>query len=491
MGQRKVVDEKSGPFLSKIEEFLAEAGISYRRNKESMLIWFDGWTGIQLTIVASSNDQPEFYFRVRTDSWHYDGERTDIHDCVSVILSSWCTEKLGFSSALYDEHHPAIQSLDDFEVYARYVVPSQLPPQFNDAANAEPYLDLVICVLAFTHLFWTMFGGCPCTECRELLGIKYDFRNALGKHLQQKIDSIFKTPKNKNVKDRQLPTWKYYRNFDQRISVVYSEFVARFLRQPRSQIGDVQEVESVNGKLLQRRSLKHYVPQTIMNRVSKILRKLEPGRNPKLQFLVNENRIIAIGKRYVLFADADSGLQAYKAEKELLRSRHTREFDLLFKPSSVQWAQDINDSDFEDLVGILLRREPNVLRVRKVSHTNEGDGRKDLVADIRVIPENDQRLLKDTNPYTVKKVIVQCKARQKGVGKADVADIRDTIEDYGYDGFLLVVSSHTTRDLTEHLDRLRIKNDYWIDWWTRQEIEEKLIANEDLLPRFPRVFKVA
>ncbi len=476
-------------FLCALEQIAEELELPCQRNENEIKVRFSEWTGILLCIQVRDGQKPEFYFWVRTDSWHYDDERTDIHDTISILLSIWCKNAASFSSALYDEMHPAMPSLSDFEVYARYIVPSQLPQGLLRLSGLEEFRKLIADTFVFTYLFWEVFGGCPCRTCKKTLGIKYDFKNTLGKRLQTKVERVFGSPKKKNLKDRQLPTWKYYRNFDKGISIVASGPLTEFLRGFGK--GKNEVIESINGKLILEESRRHYLSRRLEEEAKRIFQVFEPRQMRSIDYYANENRIIAIGKAHILIFDADSGLLNFKAERDLLKNRHENEYRLLFKPSSINWAGKIDDSDFEDLAAQLLLREPNVLRVRKVSHTHEADGKKDLIIDLKVLPQNYQKLPENINPYDVLKVIVQCKAYQKGVNKTAVTDIRDTIQGYDYDGFLLIVSSYLTRDLTEHLDRLRLKNQFWIDWWTRQEIEEKLKIHEDLLHSFPKVFTVA
>jgi hypothetical protein len=76
------------------------------------------------------------------------------------------------------------------------------------------------------------------------------------------------------------------------------------------------------------------------------------------------------------------------------------------------------------------------------------------------------------------------------VGKSEVIDIRDTIEHYEAQGYFLAVSSYLTSPLTEHLENLRNRGKYWVDWWTRSEIEEKLRIHPDIAARFPNVVRV-
>ncbi|MBK8080335.1 MAG: restriction endonuclease [Saprospiraceae bacterium] len=186
-----------------------------------------------------------------------------------------------------------------------------------------------------------------------------------------------------------------------------------------------------------------------------------------------ENRIIAIGDEYILSFNYDCGYHKFQDEKAKLKIRHEKEYKILFKPSELEWNGKIVDSRFEDLIKDLLEREPEVTRVRKTAHTRERDGGVDLIVDWKV-PKS-KMYTGDINPYHTLKIIVQCKAYKEGVSKSKVTDIRDTIEFRNYDGYFLVVSSYLTKSLSDYLDKLRTENKFWIEWWSRDEIEKRLI----------------
>jgi hypothetical protein len=79
---------------------------------------------------------------------------------------------------------------------------------------------------------------------------------------------------------------------------------------------------------------------------------------------------------------------------------------------------------------------------------------------------------------------VQCKALMKNVGLSDVRDIRDSLDHYDSDGFLLVASRQITSSLFDRLDQMRRRGDYDVEWWTRAEIEDRLRRNLEMAARF-------
>ena len=199
---------------------------------------------------------------------------------------------------------------------------------------------------------------------------------------------------------------------------------------------------------------------------------------------------MAIGDEYILTFDEACGFDEYKLEKEKIRERHKKEFDLLFKPSNLIWVDKIDEELFEEMIKDILEREPNVQRVRKTSNTHERDGGADLIAEFNVPKKNFEMKIEGEDIFKKIRVVVQCKAYRNGVGKSDVLDIRDTIDYRNYEGYFLAISSYTKKSLSDYLDKLRTDGKIWIDWWTRSEIEEKLKQHEDLIIKYNSLMKI-
>ena len=131
--------------------------------------------------------------------------------------------------------------------------------------------------------------------------------------------------------------------------------------------------------------------------------------------------------------------------------------------------------------------------VRKSGVTNEPDMGRDLIAEIYsekfgitvAEPQTSEKNLK----RVAKQIVIQCKAYSRSVNKRDVRDIRDTIEHFDAHGFVLVVSSSVTGPLVEHLNTLRNKHNYHIDWWTREEIQTRLLKHTDLLLKYKDIVR--
>lgn len=475
-------------FLESLVEEANNLGLKHRKDDETLVFYLTQFTGLSLKIRMKNGDKPEFDFGCRTNSWYYIDERTDIHDTISLAFALFLKCSDITSSFLFDVSNPATGA--DDEIYLRYIIPYQSHPAFFklNEEGLEQYKKLVVGFFLFEQYLWGSFDGCPCSECKKRLGYSYDYKDELEPELQTRIHKAIGTPRLYNLKDRKLPTWNYYRDFGRKITIVYSPQLADFLFglafAPKK-----EELESMKGKLILAELQKNYIDEKVIQRASKIFKVLEPQMSEDLQVVTLENKAVFCSRNFILSFDKDCGLNAFKVAKEELRARHQKEFALLFADSKLKWKDYVKDDAFEDLIKDLLEREPNVIRVRKVSHTNEPDGSRDLIAEIQT-PTKRKMKNEAPNPNEIIKVIVQCKAMKGGVGKSDVVDVKDTIEHNDYQGYFLAVSSYTKRSLTDFLDRMRTKGEYWIDWWTRQEIDERLKRNPDLIAKYPEVFDI-
>jgi hypothetical protein len=198
---------------------------------------------------------------------------------------------------------------------------------------------------------------------------------------------------------------------------------------------------------------------------------------------------ILIAGEHLFFVQRECGRKQFENQRQKIRKRYQKESLLLFPLVNYEWNEHIDGGEFEHLILDLLKREPGVHRARVVSATTERDGGKDILCEWSTMPISTEKVSEKTAPTVFRRVIVQCKAYSKSVGKSHVLDIRDTIEHHGATGYFLAVSSQLTTTLTDHLDFMRRKGAIWVDWWTRSEIEERLSRNQDIALKYPNIVK--
>jgi Restriction endonuclease len=136
-----------------------------------------------------------------------------------------------------------------------------------------------------------------------------------------------------------------------------------------------------------------------------------------------------------------------------------------------------------------LIAEPGFAYVRSAGPVQERDGGRDILVDVQTVALPGQAWsAEETNVHEIR-IVVQCKATKRTVGRSDLPEIRDVIEDTDARGFLLVTSSRVGASLVERFQAIRRRNRYWTDWWDRTELEVRLRRNPDILSRYPDIVK--
>jgi hypothetical protein len=186
-----------------------------------------------------------------------------------------------------------------------------------------------------------------------------------------------------------------------------------------------------------------------------------------------------------------SGRAAFEFERDRVRSRFEAEAELLFPALGFTWAEKIPDDQFEAMICELLAKEPGVSRVRRAGVTRERDAGRDLIVDW-LVPRlgSNWMAYEGRAPMMPLSVVAQCKASATTVGKGKVSDIRDTIEFHEAAGYFLAVSSAISGPLINHLEQLKSRS-FYVEWWTRLEIEDRLRRHPDIAARYPAIVRSA
>ena len=480
-------------FINELRIFAKSLEYKFHSNKESITLCFNGYTGMNLSISIGKNEKPQFSLWFKTNSSYYIDERTDIHDTISIAYAI-VLRGLGIcSSLLFDICHPVLPELYRTEIYARYLVPTQLGQEYfkieHDSLTA--FKILIAQLYIFEEKVWNIFG-CPCEQCQQLTKSSDTNKVWIDNNFEDKVRNALGPTKFYNSKARKLQGWKYYRDFKRKISIVESNPLVSFLKIVIRGI-DKQDLEGINCQLYFTDRIRNSISLSHINRAKSLLNKLEGKANRKenFEYLPLENKLVFLGKSHLLTLDVLGGLEQFKRNRDKLKERHDNEFKSLFAPIEIKWNEISNGFSFENLIKDLLEREPKVSWVRKFANTNEPDGGRDLIANWMFPKNSSDKLNEKSKPYKEINVIIQCKASNKGIGKSKVRDIRDTIELNNYQGYFLAVSSYVTKSLTEHLDKLRTQTNYWVDWWTREEIDERVKCNPDLHCKYSDLFVVS
>jgi hypothetical protein len=469
----------ASPAMSHIEKvgWTPEPGRFLLHKKGSLPV-----VGVQI----DGNDAFVYLF-IRTTSFDFDGERTDLHDCFSALLAASLRSTGSGSCSLWDVPHPVTGIAT--ELYARYITLTQSLYAFN--STPERSIDslkhlLEANIWTFEQFFWECADLKFLTKTELDEDFSYEQAEKWAKHVSEIIGEPFDDQKIQ-ANTRRSPTWSYYRSIKSGISVYHAPNLAKLVG-ALSRTGQWETIEGINGRMFLSNGVNNIISFKTIRRARRILSSLNVKLSCKeLALIPLENCFIAASGHHFLLIRGECGKNRFADERERIRKRHQIESEVLFPVSYFIWNDTVDDESFELLIRELLVREKGVHRVRKVSPSRERDGGRDLIAEWNTPPIRDQQLNENRSPYTFRRVIVQCKASRGTVGKSKVQDIGDTVEHYDAEGYFLCVSSWLSTTLTDHLEKRRSEGKFWVDWWTRYEIEERLRRHPDLVNKYPQV----
>jgi hypothetical protein len=429
------------------------------------------------------------YASVRTTSWEFEGERTDLHDSLSVGLASFLRiVKPRVSSFLWDVFNPAGVEVPPSELYARYLTFAQ--PYGStyglDARGRAEVERLVLGIRSYAAMLPRMTAWSP-ELAKDPKAKLYEFDCPELKRWAKTVRKALNQPKAEltEIVLRRNPHWMYFRRIKPAVSVFLNPRLVVGLRAVLACEEVWETVTTPRGEFFASGLTENVLTRTTRKRALGMLKQLPgEGNLDRVIFIPLENYCVVLGQGHLICYQADCGRQQFRRLREQMRVQHEREAAVLFRQSRVTLNPRIDDEAFEGMITLLLQREPNVQWVRKMGHSRQPEGGKDIVVEWDMPPRGMNRISSHLAPRIFRKVLVQCKASKHAVGKADVRDIRDLLEHNDATGFLLVASSYLTVGLIEQLLKLRDRGVYQTDWWTRTEIEARLERNLDIAHRF-------
>lgn len=418
------------------------------------------------------------YLYFRTTSWDWDGERTDLNDVLSVLPAILLRIGPPYASCLlYDIEHP-VGAMPESEVYARYIAFGQ--PTGHLSLTADSVVRVAAMLRAMTAYEFHLGGFIDIEpngsdhfsfEDEALLQWVAAVRQALGQ--SQDVEASYCVRTN--------PRWKFYRSKAAGASVCHSPTTVAQLRIVIEASSPWKELEGPTVRFFRSESAHNAAPNDEVERGRGILAQLE-GTADGISLVPLENRLIILGKEHLVFLETDCDRAVYNSGRQDVVARQRQEHEILFDGCVYKWSEKIGGARFEEFTRDLLSRKTGVVQVRRTSITNEGDANADLLCVWDVASLADVKQPDQAAPIERRTIVVQCKAWGRAVGKADVADIRDTLDRHDASG-ILVVAPSVRRSLYEHLQALHKRN-IWADYWDRSELEEQLDSNPDLVRKY-------
>lgn len=426
----------------------------------------------------------DIYMYYRTSSWVAGGDRTDIHEIMPTLITLYCRLHNIMSFRFVGEQNEFSEI--ESELYGMFILPSQPLNErirLNNKDDFESFFDFLYLALILHHNFYNIFNiSEDQTESFSYDAPELDEWKTLILNVVPDPDSTYNL--------RTKPDWFYFRSYSKGITVIKCKsLVADIKEQYNSK--EIKIIEGVKGNLHISENISNVIYHKKLKMAQKILRSVENESSKSV--VVQENRAVLIGQEHLIIFDNDGDIANFQKEKINIRERHADEAMYLFNDKKVKWnVQNRQDSStFEDLVLELLYREPGILSAKKVAPTFQGDNGRDIICEYDM-NHHTNLIGKGESLIKIGSLIVQCKtnlltSKKQSIGKSDVS-ISDTIYDYQPNGYLLVVNTQTTRDLTEYLEKIKSRKELdKLEWWGSFDLEEKLRRNPDIMSRYSEI----
>lgn len=430
---------------------------------------------------------------VRTSGAQFDGDRSDVHDVLSLVWGA-VLRAFGLASPwLIDEPHVIIRS----ELGARHLFLRQCPWDVSDEARFEAAQKAMNAwsALGF-HLLDDVFTW---SRGRDKTGVDVaTVHQSVAPLWADKIIRYLRNPSDITVSRRTFPLWIYLASPDRGVTIVrmakirllylkviLMPFVATSAR------GEESLAIFANG-------ISNAVPYKLIKKARKIMELVDDGQQDVI-ILPLDSHCLFIADRTIVALRENCGREIFQREREFLVKRRRMEDRVFFADSTVEWLTPLNPGEFEDLCVELLRREPGVLRAKPVGSANDRDGGRDILVDWKIPvrhPETDGDIA-DAEAQPIRpgatqsrRVIAQVKSRSRTLGKKDVRDVRDTLEHYGADAYFLIAYPSASTALVDYLDGLRGRTAFGTEWWEARDIEDRLRRHPDIAKRYPSLVKL-
>lgn len=287
---------------------------------------------------------------------------------------------------------------------------------------------------------------------------------------------------------RANPDWFFFSSYSSNLSIINSPHICKMLKMFDAKNNKIYTLDGVTALVEIYDNIRTSISFKEITFAGNLFKSLDDYSETIV--ISQENRLIFVSDIHLLIKYENCGMESVSKEKELIHLRQKKEIALLFGDRKFLW--NIIDrkasAEFEDLILELLDREPWIFSVKKVAPTNQGDNGRDLICEYDML-HHEKSINKNEKSTRIGRMIVQCKtnlksSKKSSIGKSDV-DLANTIFHYRPDGYMLVVNTQITRDLTEMLElQKERKEQNEITWWNAFDIEERLRNNPDILTRY-------
>ena len=455
---------------------------------------YEPWMFSVISTQLDEHGLAELFMSVRTTSWRFCGERTDLHDLLSALWAVVLRAKEIASVRLHDVWNPMTVAPE--EIYARLLEISQ--PSSGIVAPEEVQLRAVAlqkegqATAAWLAQIFDLNGD-PMNEEDPDWKTRPAWMNAACTLVGVRRKSTaywFQT--------RPRTQWSYFYFWKKGISgaQIMPEAATR-LRTVLGLFVPKQELDGIERHVVRTEQMRNAFELQARTQLLSLISLIDGGQSDagtdNVTLIPIESHLIGVGKRSIVIKRTNCGLEQFEAERDLCEEKRREEAAVFLSDARFEWADEIDDQAFEDLVYDLLNVEDGVARVKKVGSVHERDGGRDLIVEWNVYPGRGGRAplgSKGKQLRSFRRILAQIKVRETSVGKSDVTDIRDTLEHHQCDGILVVAFPRITAPLFDHLEALRRRGTLWVDWWERADLEVRLRRQVNLANRYSNIFQM-
>lgn len=289
------------------------------------------------------------YFVVRTTSWDFSSERTDLHDAFSMLLALFLRVCTGVSTDLWDVAHPV--SRIDTELYARYVTLAQPGGPYYpiNQAGATAVKELHVDLYMFLRWF---ADSCEwiCDDGHEFVESS-DYQQAT--EWAERIADVLGDRAGDRCQwmARENPTWKHFRSIRPYVSVLQSLSLAQSIREWILARDTGQVVRDSQRILIVSDTAKHSYSRRDETLARRILRACGDAADGNGMVVVPiENRVFVIGDSHIVAFYRDCGRRRFEKDRNRIRARYRALSGTLFPISRFEWKTPIDDNEFELMI---------------------------------------------------------------------------------------------------------------------------------------------
>ena len=434
---------------------------------------------------------------VRTTSTHWDGcgGRTDLHDVLAAMWAVVLRANGVASSRLID-----IEGMvGSPELYGRWLVFEQPFGGFLWEEVCEEHLKRLM-----AHTAWAYHEISETVRMVSPNVRKPSWREETAPSWVQSVRALTQVPSEELWVSRKNPDWQYYTANKNALSIVELNPGAVLGLRRSFAWYNPMAIRIGGNYVLRATNMVNVVSSRLLSRGNRLIKCVEGddklpwkglASNPRDMATIAiplETHCVFLGSRTIVTLRQDCGHRRYLRVRDDWECKNTQATEFFNFDASYTWSDNIDSSRLEELVRAVLGAEPGLEWIRLSGHALEGDGGRDMIAQWMTPPGRGEPVMgrDDQGVWRSRRLVIQVKGRdERAVGKTHVRDVRDTLERFQAKGFFLVALPRLSNGLIGYLETLP-RQGYWVDWWSRVEMEDRLRRRPDIAARFTDVVKI-